>query len=79
MLGRLLAPEDQGLRLVVIEDGRVARIADAGEAPAEAIGGADAWIVPGLVDAQLNGGFGVDFGDPAAEVAGPRTPCRRPA
>ena len=69
MLGRLLAPEDQGLRLVVIEDGRVARIADAGEAPAEAIGGADAWIVPGLVDAQLNGGFGVDFGDPAAEVA----------
>jgi N-acetylglucosamine-6-phosphate deacetylase len=68
MVGRLLAPEDHGIRLVVIEDGRVARIVDAGEAPAEAVGGRDAWIIPGLVDIQLNGAFGVDFGDPAADL-----------
>jgi N-acetylglucosamine-6-phosphate deacetylase len=69
LVGRLLAPEDRGVRLVTVEEGRVVRIDDADAAPADARGGLESWIIPGLVDIQLNGAFGVDFSHPDADLA----------
>lgn len=69
LVGRVLAPEDMGQRLLTVDNGRIADIAAVDEPPADALGGPDSWILPGLVDLQLNGAFGVDFSDPDADLA----------
>ncbi len=38
LLGRLLAPEDEGLRLVTVEGGRVTRIGEPADAPPDVLG-----------------------------------------
>jgi len=60
----VLAPDrDLSPGYVVIEDGRIARVA-AGIPPADAPGAAaafpDGTVIPGLIDLQVNGGAGVD-------------------
>jgi N-acetylglucosamine-6-phosphate deacetylase len=68
LFGWLLAPEDRGLSLVTVDGGVVVAIEPAAEAPAGSLGGRTARILPGLLDIQVNGAFGDDFGDPAADL-----------
>ena len=69
--GRLFAPEPRGHVIVTVTGGRINAIdpvADDAPAPEGALGGPDATICPGLIDIQVNGAFGEDFSDPAADV-----------
>lgn len=78
LAGHLFAPEDRGLALVTVgEDGTVTAIEHLDPAlplPPEALGGPTSRLLPGLVDIQVNGAFGHDVADPAADIA---TICRR--
>lgn len=69
LFGRLYAPEDRGTCVVTVRDGRVAAIECASDAPEGSFGSRDARILPGLLDIQVNGGYGEDFSNPAADVA----------
>lgn len=55
----LAADRDLTPGVVVIEDGRIARVA-AEEPPAGALAFLDGTLIPGLIDVQVNGGAGVD-------------------
>jgi N-acetylglucosamine-6-phosphate deacetylase len=70
LCGHLYAPEDRGLCLVAVEGDRIASVEPIGaaDAPGDAIGGATARILPGLLDMQINGAFGDDFADPRARM-----------
>lgn len=69
LFGRLYAPDDRGTCVVTVRDGRVAAIEGASDAPEGSIGGHGAKILPGLLDIQVNGGYGEDFSNPGADVA----------
>lgn len=69
LFGHLYAPEDRGTCVVTVHDGRVAAIEGASTAPAGSLGWPDARILPGLLDIQVNGGYGEDFSNPGADVA----------
>ena len=68
LFGHLYAPEDRGLCLVTVDDGQIAAIESATEPAPAVIGGPNARILPGLLDIQINGAFGDDFADPAADM-----------
>ena len=68
----LAADRDLTPGVVVIEDGRIARVSS-DAAPAGALAFPDATMIPGLIDLQVNGGAGVDClrtGAPAYETLG---------
>ena len=66
--GRLFDPADRGRCAVSVEGGLVTRIeADPRRSPAT-WAGPGAMILPGLIDAQVNGAFGIDFSDRAADI-----------
>lgn len=69
LFGQLFTPRSQGLGVVEIVDGRVGAVTPAARLPRNAVGGPELRILPGLIDIQVNGAFGHDFSDPAADVA----------
>jgi N-acetylglucosamine-6-phosphate deacetylase len=81
LAGLLFDPEHRGFAVVAVEDGVVRSIdrIEGGELreaelPPGTLGGPGFRILPGLVDIQVNGAFGHDFADPAADMG---LVCRR--
>jgi N-acetylglucosamine-6-phosphate deacetylase len=64
LAGRILLPDGARPGTVTIEQGRIAAIGD------ELLPGARraAWVAPGLIDLQVNGGFGIDLASEPARV-----------
>ena len=72
LFGELFDPEACGLSVVTIDGGVVTAIEavkSAEPVAPDVLGGPRSRIVPGLIDAQINGAFGQDFADPDADLA----------
>ncbi len=70
LVGRVLtAGRELPRSLVRAVNGRIVSVepSDAA-APPGALDAGSGWIAPGLIDAQINGAFGQDFSDPAADL-----------
>jgi N-acetylglucosamine-6-phosphate deacetylase len=68
LFGRVLAPEDRGFAVVTVEGDRITAIENTSDPAPDCIGGFDTRILPGLIDIQVNGAYGQDFSDPAADA-----------
>jgi N-acetylglucosamine-6-phosphate deacetylase len=69
LFGRTYAPDDLGTCLVTVDEGRVTAVEPMSACPPDAWGSDGSIITPGFIDLQINGAFGHDFSDPAADVA----------
>jgi N-acetylglucosamine-6-phosphate deacetylase len=68
LFGHLLAPDDRGLCRIGVDGGKVVAIEPATEPEEGSLGDSTARILPGLLDVQVNGAFGDDFADSAADM-----------
>jgi len=70
LVGRVISDEQEWPRSrVVVRQGRIAAVEPwDGPAPSRALDAESGWIIPGLIDIQINGAFGQDFADPAADL-----------
>lgn len=64
--GRLLIDGSWRSGVIVLEQGRIAAISDHAP-PGRCLDGS--FVAPGLIDLQVNGGFGVEIGDTSAAIA----------
>ncbi|MGZ3588690.1 MAG: N-acetylglucosamine-6-phosphate deacetylase [Candidatus Limnocylindrales bacterium] len=68
LFGQLFTPKPAGLATVTVKGEWVAAIEPSEAPPTDSMGGAEMRILPGLLDIQVNGAFGQDFSDPAADL-----------
>jgi len=68
LFGHLYDPADRGMCELTLDGPLIVAIEPARQPSLGSLGDADSVIVPGLIDIQINGAFGQDFSDPAADL-----------